>query len=140
MKVMIDIPEEIWEKENFCDYFGAWSEKLQEVIKSGTVVYKSEEYKNYVSRQSVKELIRSGISTDTEVDQDYVCELIDELPPITPKHSFEGMTNGEVMEAVFPKADVDRYIEEYGYLIYIDDETYFTREWWNTPYKGGDAE
>ncbi len=85
MKLIIDIPEEIWEKENFCDYFGAWSEKLQEIIKSGTVVYESEEYKNYVSRQSVKELIRSGISTDIEVDQDYVCELIDELPPVTPE-------------------------------------------------------
>ena len=58
-----------------------------------------------------------------------------------PKQSFESMTNGEVMEAVFPKAKVVRYIDEYerftDYLIDIDDETYFTKEWWNAPYKGG---
>ena len=54
------------------------------------------------------------------------------------------MTNGEVMKAVFPKAKVDRYIDEYerpsDYLIHIDDETYFTKKWWNAPYKGGEQE
>ena len=55
--------------------------------------------------------------------------------------SFEGMTNGEVMQAVFPKAEVGIYIDEYErpyeYLMHIDDGTYFTKEWWNAPYKGG---
>lgn len=46
------------------------------------------------------------------------------------------------MQAVFPKAEVKKYIDEYerssDYLMYIDDETYFTKEWWNAPYKGGE--
>ena len=54
---------------------------------------------------------------------------------------WKGVTNGKVMKAVFPKAKVSRYIDEYerpsDYLIHIDDETYFTKEWWNAPYKGG---
>ena len=44
-------------------------------------------------------------------------------------------------EEILNKAKVVRYIDEYerftDYLIYIDDETYFTKEWWNAPYKGG---
>lgn len=35
-----------------------------------------------ISDTDVKTLLRSGLSLDTDADQDYVCELIDELPTI----------------------------------------------------------
>lgn len=35
-----------------------------------------------IDADAVKELIRSGISTDTCADQDYVCELVDDIPTI----------------------------------------------------------
>ena len=38
-----------------------------------------------VSREAVKELIKSGISTDTYDDIELVCKWIDEIPSVTPK-------------------------------------------------------
>ena len=35
-----------------------------------------------IDADAVKELIRSGVSVDTYADQDYVCELVDEIPTI----------------------------------------------------------
>ena len=35
-----------------------------------------------IDADAVKELIRSGISVDTCADQDYVCELVDDIPTI----------------------------------------------------------
>ena len=47
---------------------------------------------------------------------------------------FEGMTNGEVMKAVFPNCymgiDDDEWI-----VTNIDGRTMFQPEWWNAPYK-----
>ena len=38
-----------------------------------------------ISRQAVKDIICSGVSIDTDADKEYVCELIDKLPSVTPK-------------------------------------------------------
>ena len=38
-----------------------------------------------VSRESVKELIKSGISTDTYEDIELVCKWVDEMPPVRPQ-------------------------------------------------------
>ena len=35
-----------------------------------------------IDTDAVKSIIRSGVSTDTEADQDYVCERIDDAPSI----------------------------------------------------------
>ena len=72
---------------------------------------------------------------------DMAIETLEQEPCDDCISRLEGMTNGEVMDTVFPKAKVDRYIDEYerpsDYFISIDDETYFTKEWWNAPYNGG---
>lgn len=36
----------------------------------------------WIDADAVKNIIRSGVSTDTEADQEYVCERIDEAPSI----------------------------------------------------------
>jgi len=36
----------------------------------------------WIDADAVKNIIRSGVSTDTEDDQEYVCGLIDEAPTI----------------------------------------------------------
>lgn len=38
-----------------------------------------------ISRQAVKDIILGGVSTDTDVDKEYVCGLIDSLPPVENK-------------------------------------------------------
>ena len=38
-----------------------------------------------VSREAVKELIKSGISTDTYEDIELVCKWVDEMPPVRQK-------------------------------------------------------
>ncbi len=35
----------------------------------------------YISKETIKGIVQNGISTDTEADKEYVCALIDSLPP-----------------------------------------------------------
>lgn len=42
-----------------------------------------------ISRQAVKDIILSGVSTDTNDDKEYVCSLIDNLPPVENKGKWE---------------------------------------------------
>lgn len=37
-----------------------------------------------IDRDKAKEIIRSGVSTDTDADKDYVCGLIDAIPSAEP--------------------------------------------------------
>ena len=90
----------------------------------------------YINKSDVMRLLKKHHRNGgTDVDGDWVegayseslYDDIQALSPITPKQSFEGMTNGEVIKAVFPY--VDTAIEEL-----------LNRPiWWNEPY-GGDAE
>lgn len=43
----------------------------------------------YTDADAIKNIIRSGVSTDTEADQEYVCERIDEAPSIDIVHCGE---------------------------------------------------
>ena len=56
------------------------------------------------------------------------------ITEITVLEEFEGKTNGEVMQAVFPNCymgiDDDEWI-----VTNIDGRTMFQPEWWNAPYK-----
>lgn len=69
----------------------------------------------------------------TLVKGDYIC--------VIPK----GATNGEVLQALFPKAKIFENESNTEY-IYVDvflcteyDMNCFTKEWWNAPYqKGGE--
>lgn len=40
MQIVIEIPDEVMNSKEFCNYFGAWSEKLDEVIKHAHVLPK----------------------------------------------------------------------------------------------------
>lgn len=47
---------------------------------------------------------------------------------------FDGMTNGEVIQTLFPKCIV-RTDSDGWFITTIDGYTEFTPEWWNAPYK-----
>ena len=36
MKLLIDVPDDIYASGQYCDYFSAWSEKLSETFRNGT--------------------------------------------------------------------------------------------------------
>lgn len=44
----------------------------------------------YVSKEEVKGFVRSGISTDTEADKEYVCAFIDSIPPADVRPNIHG--------------------------------------------------
>lgn len=81
------------------------------------------------------------------VDLDKLCEMFwdgnymeihkDDISSIP--SAFEGMTNGEVIQALFPNSKTET-ISFNGIRLYIDDEVHtkiadFTYRWWNAPYK-----
>jgi len=55
----------------------------------------------------------------------------DELPS-----AFGGMTNGEVIQALFPKISV----YEHGSTYSVNNEYNFNATWWNAPYQKGGEE
>lgn len=72
-------------------------------------------------------------------------DLLGVLPEIRAIPSaFEGMTNGEVIQALFPNSKTET-ISFNGIRLYIDDEVHtkiadFTYRWWNAPYKAESEE
>ena len=65
---------------------------------------------------------------------------VKQLPSVTPNKSFDGMTNGEVIKALFPYIEAETY--EYTTSVKwldcdkdaSDPYSYFWSEWWNAPY------
>ena len=56
------------------------------------------------------------------------------ITEITVLEEFEGKTNGEVMQAVFPNCYMG--IDDDDWIVTnIDGRTMFQPEWWNAPYK-----
>ena len=60
-------------------------EMEREYEKSKALFHKIVECEDAISRQAVKELIKSGVSTDTYDDVEQVCKWIDALPSVTQK-------------------------------------------------------
>lgn len=58
------------------------------------------------------------------------------------KGAFDGMTNGEVIIAVFPTAEIIETTYNGFYVVEVWFDGFlvrFRREWWNAKYKKGDA-
>ena len=53
------------------------------------------------------------------------------ITEITVLKEFEGMTNGEVIQALFPNISV----YEHGSTYSVNNEYNFNATWWNAPYK-----
>lgn len=85
-----------------------------------------------ISREAVKEQAKASYHVAESMEQlgNLYEDCINALPS-----AFEGMTNGEVIQALFPKSVTS--IDEDGWVITnIDGCSEFTPEWWNAPYKG----
>lgn len=64
-------------------------------------------------------------------EQGILVEIIKELDKVENKDSaFKGMTNGEVIKALFPNVIIVHNLK------YLLREMQFTDDWWNSPYKG----
>ena len=48
-----------------------------------------------ISRQTVKDIILGGVSTDTDADKEYVCGLIDNLPSVENKGEWIKVQSGD---------------------------------------------
>lgn len=94
-----------------------------------------------ISRQAVlngiDKYIEKAQSTGTKDDFISFEELVVKALP----SAFEGMTNGEVMKAVFPNALRSDYIENDMLILYLQDENesemVVPEDWWNAPYQKG---
>lgn len=66
MKIVIDIPDENYKKDNLIHFFGCYSEKLDEVIKNGTPLPKGQG----VSLESLDEDAKETVSHLVECYED----------------------------------------------------------------------
>jgi hypothetical protein len=138
-------------EEAILSIWGKWNEsrdemaeRIERTLKAlPPVTPKLEECEYCISRDELKnELMLDIPEQDSGLYSD-LCNIIDLLPPVTQKQSFEGMTNGEVIKALFPYVEA----EETPHLEVIETNldqdfayTLFQKKWWNAPYNGGEQE
>ena len=80
-----------------------------------------EELRDYVEEQRNLDVIPSHVYST----------LVDGIDTLE-QESFDGLTNGEVMQTVFPNCLINK--TDNWVNIHIDTLTPFSREWWNAPY------
>ena len=73
-------------------------------------------------------------------DAEAVGMAIESLQVIPSAEPYKGMTNGEVLQSLFPNiiAKVNELLGEQGTVFFedTDDVIIFPLDWWNSPYKG----
>ena len=92
-----------------------------------------------ISRKEVRRLIWRNNDKYGYSDRfhEFTDEVLNNLPS-----AFEGMTNGEVMKAVFPNAEVtmprEPLLPTSNVIVDYDENyhNYYRLGWWNSPYKG----
>ena len=89
-----------------------------------------------INREYVISIATSScLDLDRYDDTEEFCNEVKELPP-----AFEGMTNGEVIQALFPNADY----ESRANFMHITSANIcgvtFFWDWWNAPYKAESEE
>lgn len=64
---------------------------------------------------------------------EYLRKRIKVIPSAEP---YKGMTNGEVIETLFPNADIEyRKISVYVTISPLTNLVIFDKDWWNSPYE-----
>ena len=79
MKLIIDIPDEVLESKQYCQYFGVCSDKLIETIEGGTPYVEPKEGDS-VSRSALKDITYINKGNFNTVEG--IREWIDNAPPI----------------------------------------------------------
>lgn len=89
-----------------------------------------------ISREEVRRLIWRNNDNYGYSDRfhEFTEEVLNNLPS-----AFEGMTNGEVLKALFPNMKVHEYTEKVvlqgiGQDFQVWGDAWYA--WWNSPYKG----
>lgn len=85
-----------------------------------------------ISREELKDYLEKNISFGGTEKKFRFYDMIDSLPS-----AFEGMTNGDVLKAIFPDC-----IDYHGIIevkTHLDMGKTFRRSWWDSPYKGQDG-
>lgn len=87
-----------------------------------------------ISREAVKEQAKASYHVAESMEQ--LGNLYEDCINVLPS-AFEGMTNGEVLKAIFPDC-----IDYHGIIevkTHLDMGMTFRRSWWDSPYKGQDG-
>ena len=82
-----------------------------------------------ISRKAVKDIT---IHLDVDFANSFDPHTLNEVRNLTENlpSAFEGMTNGEIIKALFPNVGI---VHDLNYLLRTMQ---FTDDWWDSPYKG----
>lgn len=89
----------------------------------------------YDERQkALTNLLFDSINCENKEKRKQYNTAIKLLESIPFEESYEGMTNGEVLEAVFPNIDFCRNEFDGSMWVDMEDIATFELDWWNSPY------
>ena len=92
-KVIIEIPEEVLESKQFCQYFGVWSTKLAETIENGKPY--EEPTGDLISREDLQAEYAVNCSGDCRCCDSRHCKLIDNAQAVEARPQGEWILIGE---------------------------------------------
>lgn len=135
MKVMIDIPEETYNKMRRGEkLYPADANVAIFAIEMGNPI---DECKDCVSRQ---EALSHARKEGTKFEQPYEvidADVIRSLPPVVPEQTFAdmNMTNGEVFNEVFTQVEYE-YLERENAIRIANENCilWLNLDWWKAPY------
>ena len=121
-------------------------EKITEVCNLAIEALSAEPCEDAISRAWIKEAIHNlyHYSRHTPTEEDIQEYIVDDAPPVTPKQKigFDGKTNGEVIQALFPNIGFHDMAFTVHAVTNVTSNgvkgsiSYdFWKEWWNAPYK-----
>lgn len=162
MKLIIDIPEGIYKHVDIIQNGSIGAKQIINSVKNGIPAYKAIPS---VEPTDVDETLRilDAINSSGRLDYSDYCELHDAISMISVdkdewvkrsdvlriidkrvderlSEPYKGMTNGEVLKAVFPNIDFCRKEFDGSMWVDMEDIASFRLDWWNSLYEPQESE
>lgn len=143
MKRIVDIPDEVLESKHYCQYFGAWSTKLTELIEQSVPYNPSGDL---ISREALKEAITlydKNVAEETWLQlYDSVLETIDNADAVDLWQMRQEATENALKKA--READgwisvKDKLPENHSSVVATDNNDVFVA-WYDEGWKSSDSQ
>ena len=137
MQIVIDIPEGL-KKDFESEQWTALScMEMKDALMNGTPLLKGHG-RLIDADELIKNWYDEYIKFMTREEIESMNGIIENAPTINAIPIPKDATNGDMIKAMFPKADIEYWAEYSAYSVifpFDNDVKYFSYDWWNAPYK-----
>ena len=127
----------------------------EEQVKTVVEALEQEPCEDAISRQAVLSYIyndlglgdeENGADIERQMELESSYRYVKSLPPVKPQEPYKGMTNGEVIKAMFGNDKVSEFMGYARIMARVGNwfndgvVAEFDKDWWNSPYEPQESE